>query len=142
MRVFVAVSAALVLFGCNWVVTKAPLFGRADEAGAPQLRSGVWSAGSSSECAFDERRPIADWPDCAGRLVIGDGGWTTPDRENGRWSWATPRVPLTGGTPQILQTPPDATGKGADGGYSYYGLGAKRRDRGGRITAFKIWPVL
>ena len=40
MRVFVAICAMLALSACNWVVTKAPLFGSADQAGAPQLRLG------------------------------------------------------------------------------------------------------
>jgi len=142
MRVFVAVSAALMLFGCNWVVTKAPPFGAADAAGAAQLRPGVWSAGPSSDCVFDERRPITDWPDCAGRLVIRGGRWMTLDKKDGRWIWTTQRALLTGGSPQIMQTAPDAAGKGTDSGYSYYGLGAARRDRGGRITAFRMWPVL
>jgi len=142
MRVFVAVSAALLLCGCNWVVTKAPLFGPADQAGAPHLRSGVWSAGSSSDCTFDERKPISEWPDCAGRLVIKDGRWMTLDKKDGRWIWTTQRVLLTGGAPQILQTPPDADGKSTDAGYSYYGVGAERRDRSGRIITFKMWPVL
>ncbi len=49
MRVFVAVSAALVLFGCNWVVTKAPLFGPAPVTGRqPHLRLGRLSAGHRS----------------------------------------------------------------------------------------------
>jgi len=142
MRVFVAICAMLALSACNWVVTKAPLFGSADQAGAPQLRSGVWSAGSSSDCTFDERKPISDWPDCAGRVVIKDGRWMTLDKKDGRWTWTTQRVLLTGGAPQILQTPPDADGKSTDSGYSYYGVGAERRDRSGRITTFKMWPVL
>ncbi len=66
----------------------------------------------------------------------------TLDRKDGHWTWTTLPALLTGGTPQIVQTPPDATGKATDGGYSYYGFGAQRRDRAGRITAFKLWPVL
>jgi hypothetical protein len=141
MRVFVAVSAALMLFGCNWVVTKAPLFGPADEAGAPQLRSGVWGASSSKDCAFDQRKPVADWPDCAGWLIVKNGRWMFAENK-GRREWTVARVVLTAGSPQILQTPPELAGKGADATYSYYGLSAASRDKRGRITAFRMWPVL
>jgi hypothetical protein len=142
MRVFIAASVLLALSACNWVVTKAPLFGATDQVGARHLRPGVWSSGSSSDCAFDERKPITEWPDCAGRGIISDGRWTTLDKKDGRWTRSVLRVLLTGGSPQILQTPPQRSSKGGEGSYAYYGLKAERLDRGGRITAFKMWPVL
>jgi hypothetical protein len=142
MRVFVAICATLALSACNWVVTKAPLFGPGDQAGAPHLRSGVWSAGSSSDCTFDERKPITAWPDCAGRMVIKDGRWMTLDKKGGRWTWTSLSVVLAGGAPQVLQVAPDADGKSPDAGYSYYGVAAAQRDRSGRITTFRTWPVL
>lgn len=142
MRVILAVIAALAVCACNWVVTKAPLFGPADAARAAKLRPGVWSAGASSDCKFDERAPITTWPDCAGRLVIRGDRWVTLDKKDGRWVWTNQPALLTGGTPQILQTPPNADAKTSDAGYSYYGLLGKTHDRSGRVTAFTVWPVL
>ena len=142
MRIVVAALAVLALSACNWVATKTPLFGPADEAGALQLRSGVWVAFASDNCTFDERRPTSDWPDCAGWLVIKNGRWMFAEKKNGRTALTAARVVLTSGSPQILQTPPEATGKGTEAAYSYYGLAATSRDKRGRITAFKLWPVL
>jgi hypothetical protein len=142
MRVLLVVCAMLALSACNWVVTKTPLFNAADAAGAPQLRAGVWAAGPSDNCAFDEAKPMTDWPDCAGRLVVANGRWVMLDRKNGRWTRTIERVVLTGGSPQILQTPPDASGSGADTGFGYYAIKSASRDRSGRVTAFRMWPVL
>lgn len=58
-------AACLPLGACNVVVTKAPLFSKADESGAPPLRPGLWRMGSEPDCTVDESKPLIDWPKCA-----------------------------------------------------------------------------
>ena len=144
MRVFLAVSAALFLFACNWVVTKAPLFSTADGAHAPRLRNGVWAFPSPDGCVFDQRKPITVWPDCVDVLIVRDGSWMALDRKDAKTSWTATSVVLAAGQPRILQmSQDDSSGAGsAPAGYTYYGLKPTRTDRQGRIIAYTAWPVL
>ena len=58
--------AALALSACNQVYSRAPLVSEAHEAGDPEFRPGLWLiSGYEDRCAFDIRRPLRDWPDCA-----------------------------------------------------------------------------
>ena len=72
MRAALALAALFLLTGCNVVLTKAPLFTAADEAGAPPMKPGVW-AFEDADFKFDEHQPIVAWPDCAGGGVVGPG---------------------------------------------------------------------
>ena len=62
-----ALTAALLLAGCNGVVSARPWFGDADSIGAPRLREGVWRVvpQPGRPCPVDEGRPLETWPDCA-----------------------------------------------------------------------------
>jgi hypothetical protein len=144
MRVFLAVSAALLLFACNWVVTKAPLFSTADEAHAPRLRNGIWAFPSKDGCDFDAHKPITAWPECVDVLIVSGDRWISPDRAGGKKPSTVMNIILASGSPRILQyAQGESTDAGTAGaGYGYYALKATKTDRQGRITAFVTWPVL
>ena len=64
--VLLAILALPLLGACNQVYTRQPLVGEAHEGGDPEFRPGLWSiSGYNTACAFDIRRPLRDWPDCA-----------------------------------------------------------------------------
>ena len=134
VKVAAAALLALTLGGCNLVYSEKPLFGRADEAGAAALRPGLWAT-SDPKCPFDEGRPIQLWPTCAswtlvrpGQLLeLKDNAWTSTD------------YVLAGGDPRVMQAP-FTVDKGS--AYLYGALKPLRLDAGGRVVAFRTWPVL
>ena len=66
MRALLLALAALTLTACNQVYSRAPLLGEAHEGGDPEFRPGLWLiSGYEDRCAFDIRKPLRDWPDCA-----------------------------------------------------------------------------
>jgi hypothetical protein len=66
MRALLLALAAFALTACNQVYSRAPLLGEAHEAGDPEFRPGLWLiSGYEDRCAFDIRKPLRDWPDCA-----------------------------------------------------------------------------
>jgi hypothetical protein len=66
MRAMLLFLAALALSACNQVYSRAPLIGEAHEGGDPEFRPGLWLiSGYEDRCAFDIRKPLRDWPDCA-----------------------------------------------------------------------------
>jgi len=137
MRILIAISLGVLVCACNVVTTQTPLFGAADEAGAPPLRSGVWTTAADPKCPFDERRPIATWPDCASRLVMKGDQWLELTREDGKWKWSSNAVVLAAGSPRVAQM--------AEGGetpsFSYAALAPTRFDAAGRVTEFTTWAV-
>lgn len=144
MRALIAVVSLLALGSCNEVVTEAPMFSRADAAGAPPMRSGVWRELSDSPCAFDSKTPAPSWPTCASAFVIVDGAFAAYEEKDGRRA-LTPvaDVLLAGGTPLILQFGSGGAGSAAPGdkSYGYAGVRVNRRDDLGRVVAFTFWDV-
>lgn len=137
MRILIAVLLGVLVCACNAVVTQMALFGPADEAGAPGLRNGVWTAAPDPKCPFDEAWPITAWPDCASRLVMKSGQWLELSKTDGKWSWSSNAVVLATGSPRIVQM----FEPGATIPFSYAALAPTRSDEAGRITAFVSWPV-
>lgn len=160
---------ALLLGGCgDKVVSRAPWFSAADEAGAPALRPGLWVAPITPDCHPDERKPPTAWPDCALAFVIRGDEMRALDREetsvNGktittRLSWSSSQLILAAGDPSISQTagcneqaqpnltvfqdpkappPPPPPPPYA---YCYGGVRPTALDTAGRIVAFTTWPV-
>lgn len=149
MRAIPVIAGLLLLGACNMVTTKKPLFGPADAAGAPQLRLGVWRGDSDRPCAFNEKQPITDWPDCANAFVVQAGQLSFHNvNPKGRRSVSTTRFILAGSSPSVLQVAgDDADAKAAsaspdDRGYFYMGLRSTKADPQDRITAFTAWSTL
>jgi hypothetical protein len=145
IRIAVAglIAACLLLGACNVVVTKAPLFSKADESGAPALRPGLWRMGSEPDCMVDESKPLIDWPKCARGVVIRDGAGGYYDRDSGAPVWATQPIILATGTPRIGQIQAKISGdvKVSADPYIYAGIRAVKTDSEGRIVALSLWPV-
>ena len=145
IRVAIAglMAACLLLGACNVVITKTPLFSKADESGAPPLRPGLWRMGAEPDCEVDEAKPLIDWPKCARGVVIRDGAGGYYDRESGAPVWATQPLVVAGGTPRIGQVQAKISGdvKVSANPYIYAGIRAAKTDGEGRIVALSLWPV-
>ncbi|HWF75621.1 MAG TPA: hypothetical protein VN694_00465 [Caulobacteraceae bacterium] len=136
---------ALALLGaCNMVVTKEPVFGAADAAGAPVLRSGVWDGDPKPDCQVDESKPLSQWPSCAnGFVVMDDHRVGNFNDQGGKHAWTTTNYVLAAGQPRILQLYFQA---GADPmmptAYFYAAYRPTRFDDQGRIVAGRSWIVI
>lgn len=144
-RIALVIAALALLGACNIVMTKTPLFTKADAAGAPRLRPGVWDENPAADCMVDESKPLTDWPGCANGFVVIDnntfGGYGD---ENGKRVWTTTSAILAAGDPpvfQLLSTSAAATATNPDI-YIYAGVAPTKRDAEGRIMATQSWPVL
>jgi hypothetical protein len=133
-RVLAVLIAAGLLGGCNLVYSERPLFSASDAAGAPALRPGLW-ARPEADCAFDETKPVADWPDCANGLVFRPDMAFDPKKPG-----ETAAYVLAAGDPRVFQAP-FKTGQGEQIGYIYLGVEPAKLDGQGRITAFEAWPA-
>ena len=136
-------AVCLLLGACNVVITKTPLFSKADESGAPPLRPGLWRMGAEPDCKVDEAKPLIDWPKCARGVVIRDGAGGYYDRDSGAPVWATQLIIVAGGTPRIGQVQAKLSGDVKVGAnpYIYAGVRATKTDGEGRIVALSLWPV-
>ncbi len=146
MRTVLALGAMVLLGGCNVVVTKAPLFAAADEAGAPPLKAGVWVM-EDADCQFDERKAIPDWPDCAGGMVFKDGVAISNNRKDGKDHWERQPLILAAGDPrigQLLFHMDISSGAHSSSDQMMYGYAAVRPTRlgpEGRIIGVTYWMV-
>ena len=77
-HILILVAAALMLGGCNLVVSQTPVFRAADAAGAPPFKPGLW-ASPGPGCTFDESTPFDAWPKCANGSEFG------PTLSSPRW---------------------------------------------------------
>jgi len=143
VRLLAWMAALTLLTGCNAVVTKAPMFGPADEAGAPALRPGVWRIATEPDCKVDESRPLLDWPECGGGVVLKDRAAGFYDRKTDKPVWKVQPFVLAAGTPRIGQAQVDVSGdvKMDSNPYAYAGVKPTKFDEHGRVTAFAFWPV-
>ena len=144
MRI-VLILALLMVGGCNMVVTPTPMFTKADGAGAPGFRPGVWRGKADANCVFDEASPLDSWPSCAnGALVDGDAISVVNSGSRERAAAAKIGYVLTVGDPRILQLSLAglAPGMGLSlSGYLYGGVRPTKVDDQGRITAYTTWFV-
>ncbi len=142
-RTLAAVLGAVALAGCNAVVTKTPLLTRADEAGAPSAKPGLWRFAGDTDCQVDEAKPLADWPECGGGVVLKDGKAGYYERKTGKPVWTLQPVILAAGAPRIAQVQVVVGGDVTveSNPFAYAGARATQSDAQGRITAFAFWPV-
>ncbi|MFI4976912.1 MAG: hypothetical protein ACHP84_20450 [Caulobacterales bacterium] len=144
MRLALLLLAAVLLTGCNQVISQKPMFTAADQA-ALTLRPGLWRM-DNPDCRVDERMPATLWPTCAvslgvrgSEIVTIAGGKADPDLNHTPWI-------LAAGDPMILQLgrrePPHSSGKPSEpASYAYFGVTVAATDRQGRIIALRGWPV-
>jgi hypothetical protein len=143
MRYLVLLGAALLLGGCNMVVTTTPLFSKADEAGAARLKPGIWEGAPDSGCVFDEKTPVTTWPNCA------NAGIVTADGRIGGYQGDPPTlqlndIVLAAGDPLVMQIHNSEVAPGSGltlTGYFYIALRPTKTDEHGRATAFTAWAV-
>jgi hypothetical protein len=134
-----------LLGACNMVVTKDPVFARADEAGAPQMRLGVWDGDPSADCQVDETKPFPDWPACSNGFVVrGDGTIGEFTNQGGKRAWASTDIVLAAGEPRILQlhVTADAGDPVMPSMYLYAGFEPTKLDDQGRIVAARSWIAI
>ena len=136
-------GASLFLSACNVVITKTPLFSKADAAGAPPLRPGLWRFSSDQDCTVDESKPLVDWPKCAGGVVFSDGAAGYYDRDSGAPVWTTQSLVLAAGEPRVGQLQAKVSGNVKVGAspYVYAGVRATKSDSDRRILEISFWPV-
>jgi hypothetical protein len=151
LRTMALAALALLLGGCNLVVSETPVFSTADAAGAPSLRPGIWAA-PQPDCDFKTSDPLDKWPKCAGGAAItpdailaaADSAGVTPD-QSAPAPAKTLRVPyvLAAGDPRIMQIhfvlPLDPAIKAAF--YYFIALKPIAHDADGRITDAEVWLV-
>ena len=145
LRRVLALAALALLGACNMVVTKDPVFGKADAVGAPGMRPGVWNGDPKADCQVDESQPLAQWPACAsGFVVLDDHTLGNFDNQGGKHQWATTDFLLAAGEPRVLQLhlAPGANDPMMPAVYVYAGYRPTRFDGSGRIVAGQAWIVI
>ncbi|MBC2664891.1 hypothetical protein H7F51_05120 [Novosphingobium flavum] len=150
-----ALLAAVLLAGCNIVVSDQPWFGAEDSVGRLGLREGLWAVMTDGDCRFDETLSAERWPECASaKIVRGDQllsyEWVDAETAGGPrrefLQWQTDVILLADGDPMILQLRNvDATGERGEGGvvapYYYVAVHPLERDDAGRIVRLERWLV-
>ena len=145
MRAILIVIPLFQLTACNMVVTKAPMFAKADEVGAPRLRDGVWAGAPDSKCPYDPSSPIKTWPTCANGSVVGDDKLSGFNGEGDQRHWTSMAYVLAAGDPRVLQIHlTDLFGQTVPMAdfFAYADLHPTKFDAQGRITEFETWFVL
>jgi hypothetical protein len=84
------------------------------------------------DCAFDQSKPVAGWPECAGGMLV------RPDRlQDPSHADKTIAYMITANDPPIFQIPLADDKKKPI--YLYGGMRISRRDAQGRVTEFVTW---
>ena len=144
MTRLVAIGVLCLMLGaCNVVVTTTPLLAKADEAGGPPLKPGLWRFSGDDDCKLDDTKPLADWPSCGGGVVIKDGVAGYYNRDGAAPVWTLQPYVFAAGSPRILQAQAKISGdvKVSANPFVYAGAKVTASDSEGRITAFSLWPV-
>jgi hypothetical protein len=142
--VFVLLGLTL-LSACTGLETGKPLLTAADERGAPALRPGVWVVVIKPDCKLDERKPMDQWPDCAGGLVVRRGELRLLAEKKPKDAWERISFIFAAGDPRIAQIGGKSkrvVGQDAVESYDYGVAGPLQADAKGRIVAVTFWTVL
>jgi len=145
MRLALVLLSLACLGGCNMLMTKDPLFTRADGAGAQPLRPGVWDQDATDQCQVDERQPLASWPSCANGFLVGRDQTMTSFGQQGdkRVSNSTHYV-MAAGHPMVFQVllSSSMSQMPLPQLYLYAAVRPTKFDERGRVIALTSWPVL
>ena len=130
-RAIAIAALAAMLAGCNLVYSEKPLFTKADSVGAAPFKPGLW-ARVDKGCEVDVTKPVAQWPECAGAMVITPTSLIDPAKPGESADYV-----LVAGDPPILQAPYKN-----DAGltlYFYIGIKPLALDSKGRMVGFESW---
>lgn len=141
VRVLGTVAGALLLVGCNMVVSEEPMLERGPDT--PVMKQGIWAVADKSGCEYDPTTPVETWPECADPAIIrADGAFLTANKETGKWR-ATDVV-LGTDDPTVAQVPlPEelmGSGEGSPN-FVYLAMRPTERDSEGRFTAIETWRI-
>lgn len=147
-----ALTLSVTLGACNQVYSRTPLLPEAHEGGDPEFRPGLWLiSGFEDRCAFDIRKPLRDWPDCAVAVEFRRGQMflvTGHDRALAQ------SIRLVDGDPilmqghwhaDVLKDPRAPEPKSTDGpfyGWTYAAVTPGRKDQAGQMmqaTIVQAW---
>jgi len=124
-------ALAALLGGCgNIVYSEAPLFSRADHAGVPAFRPGLWAM-PEPNCDFDPALPFAAWPSCANGTPMDKRGPV-----EGSVKKSSSEYLIAAGDPLIVQH-----GAKDEHQFFYTALKPMAFDARRRITGAEMWPV-
>jgi hypothetical protein len=144
MRGLAIVAAGMLLSGCNLIVSQTPLFSAKDAQGQAQMRPGVWSDDGKT-CDYDVAAPVDSWPACANGWVVQTDGHVLAPHKHGdpRASWTQFPYLIVKNDPPVMQVRMQVD-QGAINPqiYIYTGMRILKSDTEGRVTAYKMWPVL
>lgn len=140
-------ASTLALAGCNQLISAEPWF-QPDPA-APALRDGIWRE-VEVDCAFDDSRPVARWPDCADGFIVKDGKPAgeppvgTEKKGEVAAGWTDGSLVVSPGDPMIWRA--EMLDKSDDGKparfFIYAAVQIDARDSTGKVTQMTRWPVI
>jgi hypothetical protein len=130
--------AALALAACdnNHLTSRTPVLFKADGAGLPKVRDGVW--GPENGCDYDAATPVSHWPACIDATVVRGGRAIFP--EDMRDPALKDLYGLQLGP--SLQLAQDGPGDNRDSVYRYYGVEVLDAGPDGRPTRVRSYSVL
>jgi hypothetical protein len=133
------VPLLLLLNACNMAMSETPMFSDTDR-GSLLPRDGVWVA-EDSRCRFDVSQPGAEWPECAGWIVLRNSGGELLVRD-GKGESQPARFVIAKGEPPIVQVlwRDDAKEDGKTF-YVFFGLEPGTVDPDGKLVAASSWEV-
>lgn len=130
LRLSMVLAAAALLAGCgNVVYSETPLFSKADRAGAPGFRPGLWAM-PEPDCQFDPAQPLDGWPRCANGTAMNRRGPVEDPMKDAR------DYLIVAGDPLIMQH-----GDKDETEFFYTAVKPMAFDSRRRITAVEIWTV-
>lgn len=140
-RMLVIGAGALLLSGCNMVVSDEPMLERSPNA--PVMKPGIWASADKTDCEYDSDMPVESWPECADPAIIrADGAFLSANKETGKWR--VNDVVLGSADPTVVQVPlpTELMGKGRSGpNFVYLAMRPASRDSEGRFTAIETWLI-
>jgi hypothetical protein len=145
MRLVLILASLALLGGCNVLLTKDPLFTKADEAGAARLRPGIWAEEIKPDCQVDTAQPLSAWPGCVNAFVVmDDGRFGSYEQHDGKPVWSETDIVTAAGDPMVFQMHLEGQQAGSPElvGYAYGAVRPTKLDEAGRVIAEESWGVL
>lgn len=128
-----------LLGACNLVISESPMFTEAERSSVGP-KDGIWLS-DEPDCVFDTDKAEAEWPDCAGWLVVRDSGREFWMRD-GKGQSERGNYLIAGADPPIVQVKyADAAKEDGKTFYVFFGLEPSAPVAGGPFTAASTWEV-
>ena len=153
LPVLAAVSLALALGACdNTVYSRLPLAGQRHEGGDPEFRPGLYLiSGFEDRCAFDIRKKLSLWPDCAVGVEFRRGEmWLVSNHQRllaqtQRFIGGEPVIVQSHWSTDVLKDPRAPEPRNAETpffGWTYTAVTATKTDPAGRIMEARLTAAL